>query len=418
MQFSPAWSPYPAHADAGTADSMFTQQVFARPMPEYPVRPTQPQEKSQLTNHMWRNSSHPDVPVDGQRFVFAPPPLWQREDDHGSGLTAGIPRWQPSYAPFVRPDPCPPGLGAWATSQGFQASHTPYARSFSGTVPQRYWAIQHHYVGGGPRGPTHGGSPYFPMFPHAYADVPPIPTISARAVEGTVHPWPLYSPHDGKETREDAAQRRLPEKRPCETEEASPSIEADKEVPRTFKRDRRGTEGAHGVASQPSQKVNAMCMASPGLHDAAALGGSLGRFGMPSARLSDPEDYDLPCLPGIRVSGNTAHDKIYRCGMVECDGTFTSMTNAAAHLQSAHDVPRPFLCRVDGCHANFASKAVLSMHARVHSGEKPFKCTHKGCNASFGQKSNLKRHALVHTGARPVRTLKRLRLVIQACEGC
>jgi Zinc finger, C2H2 type/Zinc-finger of C2H2 type len=197
----------------------------------------------------------------------------------------------------------------------------------------------------------------------------------------------------------------LSAKRAIESEKKSQFPQA--EDPRPFKRDRRESEDAFTVPPPAFHKFNTVYIAPDGLHDATTMEAGTGRHvsndKVPFTR-SDEEDCDLPCLPGIRVSRNIAHDKIYRCGMTGCDVTFTSVTNAAEHMQSAHDVPRPFLCRVEGCCANFASKAVLSMHARVHSGEKPFKCTHKGCNAAFGQKSNLKRHMLVHTGARPVRT--------------
>ena len=111
----------------------------------------------------------------------------------------------------------------------------------------------------------------------------------------------------------------------------------------------------------------------------------------------------IPFLPGVKQYVTQCGERRFACSDPECSEMFRSVQMLCAHLKSAHGIAQPFQCQVPGCRRFLASKAVLSMHMKVHSGVRPYKCTYAGCTAAFGQKSNLKRHSFVHTGERPVR---------------
>ncbi|XP_062842246.1 zinc finger protein 75A [Trichomycterus rosablanca] len=51
------------------------------------------------------------------------------------------------------------------------------------------------------------------------------------------------------------------------------------------------------------------------------------------------------------------------------------------------------------CGRGFASRGLLKIHLRVHSGERPYHCPY--CNKNFRQSSHLNVHVRIHTGEKP-----------------
>ena len=109
----------------------------------------------------------------------------------------------------------------------------------------------------------------------------------------------------------------------------------------------------------------------------------------------------ISCMPGVTITSYRGR-RLLQCSQHGCTSKFRNQQLLCAHLRSVHDITKPYQCQEPGCGNLLASRAVLSMHMKIHSGKKPFKCDHPGCTAAFAQKSNLTRHSYVHTGERPV----------------
>ena len=117
------------------------------------------------------------------------------------------------------------------------------------------------------------------------------------------------------------------------------------------------------------------------------------------------DDKWIPYLPGAREVRTETGDRLFMCTRSGCVSKFRSLHAVCDHIKSAHSVSQPFQCPELGCGKMLASKAVLMMHIKGHTGRRPYACTHPGCSATFTQNSNLKRHVFTHTGERPVRPL-------------
>ncbi|KAF0295608.1 Zinc finger protein 716 [Amphibalanus amphitrite] len=82
-----------------------------------------------------------------------------------------------------------------------------------------------------------------------------------------------------------------------------------------------------------------------------------------------------------------------------CSKMFSSVKTLRIHQRILHEKVRSFCCRV--CNHTSATKALLQLHMRGHSGETPFVCTEPGCDYKTRDPSTFRRHKMRHTGVRP-----------------
>ncbi|KAK9502408.1 hypothetical protein O3M35_011190 [Rhynocoris fuscipes] len=91
---------------------------------------------------------------------------------------------------------------------------------------------------------------------------------------------------------------------------------------------------------------------------------------------------------------------IFRTRRRECDQcgkTFCDSKALKKHVKAVHAKLKPYSCQVCG-HCS-ATKNMLRVHLRQHSGDKPFACP--ACSYSTGDHNSLRRHWMRHTGVRP-----------------
>lgn len=88
--------------------------------------------------------------------------------------------------------------------------------------------------------------------------------------------------------------------------------------------------------------------------------------------------------------------KPFRCRY--CSHRCILKEDLESHIHSRHSDKRPFKC--DLCDKAFATREVLTVHRRIHTGEKPYACRH--CPAAFIDGSGLRVHMLsTHSTERP-----------------
>ncbi|KAL1129314.1 hypothetical protein AAG570_013843, partial [Ranatra chinensis] len=81
----------------------------------------------------------------------------------------------------------------------------------------------------------------------------------------------------------------------------------------------------------------------------------------------------------------------------QCQKTFANSKTLKKHIQAVHSKLKPYVCQV--CGHGSATKSMLQVHLRQHTGEKPFSCP--TCPFTTGDHNTLRRHRMRHSGERP-----------------
>ena len=87
-------------------------------------------------------------------------------------------------------------------------------------------------------------------------------------------------------------------------------------------------------------------------------------------------------------------EKPYECEI--CKRTF-SHCNALDNHKRIHTGEKPYECVI--CKKTFRSSSDLARHTRVHTGEKPYEC--EICKKTYRRKGDLTNHTRLHTGEKP-----------------
>ncbi|XP_066510625.1 zinc finger protein 585A-like [Hoplias malabaricus] len=140
---------------------------------------------------------------------------------------------------------------------------------------------------------------------------------------------------------------------------------------------------------------------------------SLESFSAPEPLTSQTNRKKLyPCIHCGKIFADLSHckshEKIhagegpYRCP--QCGISFIFLYSFQNHLKEHALEPergttKPYPCSF--CTKQFATKATLIVHRRIHTGERPYQCCF--CDQAFTRSDRLKEHERIHTGEKPYR---------------
>nr|BAH72599.1 ACYPI006972 [Acyrthosiphon pisum] len=84
---------------------------------------------------------------------------------------------------------------------------------------------------------------------------------------------------------------------------------------------------------------------------------------------------------------------------VICNMVLANSKSLKLHTKNVHLKLKPYVCQV--CNHGSATKYMMQVHMRQHTGEKPFNCDAPDCNFKTGDHNSLRRHKLRHSNERP-----------------
>ncbi|XP_078243665.1 uncharacterized protein LOC110091349 [Pogona vitticeps] len=116
------------------------------------------------------------------------------------------------------------------------------------------------------------------------------------------------------------------------------------------------------------------------------------------------EEKLFKCLEDGRRFSQQMHHSYHRITHEGEKAFSCSQCGKTCHGQSSsfsHQVKKAYKCLE--CAKSFSTKAELTNHQRIHTGEKPFQCL--PCGKSFRQKSAFLSHQRIHTGEKPYKCL-------------
>ncbi|KAL4805756.1 hypothetical protein BDV18DRAFT_12854 [Aspergillus unguis] len=83
-----------------------------------------------------------------------------------------------------------------------------------------------------------------------------------------------------------------------------------------------------------------------------------------------------------------------------CDKEFARKADLSRHYR-IHLDDRPYACPEEGCTKQFHQRSSLKIHQRTHTGEKPYICEISTCQRAFSDPSSYARHQRSHKNERP-----------------
>lgn len=92
--------------------------------------------------------------------------------------------------------------------------------------------------------------------------------------------------------------------------------------------------------------------------------------------------------------------KNFICNWSNCQKVFITKAGLTKHNR-LHTGQRPFACKFEGCNKAFVCSSTLATHRRTHNGQKPYVCDFTGCTKAFTTSSSLTVHKRRHANDRP-----------------